>query len=122
MAPGSQLAQERPGTLPADFGEWDGGGPPETLPADFDGFDAVPGVLLGSSAPAGPFRKTERTAIATSEANSGDAAVKRDGPEKREEGVNKDEPETDSVALPGRSEEMPKLFSAIGSRRRWWWR
>lgn len=39
MALDYELAEQRPGTLPADFGDWDSGAPPDTLPPDFEGFD-----------------------------------------------------------------------------------
>jgi periplasmic protein TonB len=42
MVPREEIENERPATLPADFGEWDSGEPPATQPADFDGFDHLP--------------------------------------------------------------------------------
>lgn len=40
MAPDGELDMACPGTLPADFGDWDSGAPPATLPPDFEGFDS----------------------------------------------------------------------------------
>lgn len=42
MAPTAKIETKRPGTLPADFGEWDSGEIPATLPDNFDGFDTAP--------------------------------------------------------------------------------
>jgi TonB family protein len=42
MVPREEIEKEQPTTLPADFGEWDSGEPPEKQPADFNGFDRLP--------------------------------------------------------------------------------
>ena len=41
MAPTAKIERKQPGTLPADFGEWDSGDTPATLPDDFEGFDVA---------------------------------------------------------------------------------
>jgi protein TonB len=51
MAPQAKIEETVPETLPADFSEWDSGGPPATLPDNFNDFDAAP---VASFAPAPP--------------------------------------------------------------------
>jgi hypothetical protein len=111
MAPGSELRQERPGTLPADFGEWDHGEPPETLPADFEFFDV-------SSCAEGMGREVKRAESGAEEPT--DAEVTRGGADQQSRGVPgvsaAEQVKNDAP------EEPLKLFSAIGRGRRWWWR
>jgi protein TonB len=69
MAPTAKVEQKRPGTLPADFGEWDSGDTPATLPDDFDGFD-VSHKTTGPKKPLAP-SKSDRQATRTSEDRMG---------------------------------------------------
>ena len=54
MAPQANKEETLPATLPADFAEWDSGGPPATLPANFDDFDAALGSYAAPQPPANP--------------------------------------------------------------------
>ena len=54
MAPQANKEETLPATLPADFAEWDSGGPPATLPDNFDDFDAAPGSYAAPQPPANP--------------------------------------------------------------------
>lgn len=52
MAPTGKIETKRPGTLPADFVEWDSGEIPATLPDNFDGFDTAPESGASKALPA----------------------------------------------------------------------
>jgi hypothetical protein len=115
MAPDSELIQELPGTLPADFGEWDDGKPPVSLPADFNEFDQISGRETGErQAGAAGEDKAQRAVSVEGKATPGDGSS--EGP------VGPQLVGAEKAKEERAIEEPLKLFSAIGARRRWWWR
>ena len=122
MASRSELTVEqasgRPGTLPADFGEWDGGEAPELLPADFDEFDSIP----DTPAAIAPFAQEAVTQSAAEEERAvqdGESAEVI-GVGARVQNEQSSPLESEAAENDARQDSAPRLFSAIGERRRWW--
>lgn len=126
-----ERVQERPGTLPADFGEWDNGGPPAMLPAGFAGFDPAPVpqakeieavVQVETDVPEVESEGTGQISCGTrvEEACVKQEAASAEIPLQAEAKMGEIvQPETEPVEV---RENAPTLFASITSRRKWWWR
>ena len=117
MVPPEELELNAPTTLPADFGEWDGGENTAEQPASVSGFDGFPGSGVAPK----PVAKsaTARVAVLPVAAKPPVAAPRKPAPTYAEaEKVYQQPKRTASAKHTAESEGKPKktgMFAAIGA-------